>query len=126
MNVSFKFFDNHQWSIFATLRAFIILCIFAFSGHFFKFHMLILASLLAMMDGFFVHRIIFATFMSLLFYEKSMEYIKKLFFIIIAVIASGFVYENGFLHQFLIKRLSTVVYFLIGFWFLYIFFRMIY
>jgi len=125
MLVRFKFLDTEQWGVYATLRTLIALCLFAIGGFLFEFPTLILASLIGMIQGGLMERIIFVFFMTLLFYRRSFDYLKKLAFVILAVISTSFLKEGGSLHLWLGQYLM-VTRIAIALWFLYIFYRMVY
>jgi hypothetical protein len=127
MQVSFRFFDEEKWSVHATIISFIILVIFAIAGFVFEFPMLIIASLISMMTGDLLPKLIFSSFLGLLFYEKSFTYIKKMLVILLATTITNFVREGNAVHSFLMEQaiMLQMIRILIIVWFLYIFYRMV-
>ena len=66
MKIQFRFFDKQEWSIFATLQTIVILVIYRLGFKKFDLKLLVLSSLIAMMQGDMIPRVIFAFFLSLI------------------------------------------------------------
>ena len=126
MNVTFKFFDESKWSIFATLQTIIILLIYRLGFKKFNLKLLVLSSLLSMMKGDILSKLIFAFFLSLITWSKD-EYIKGTLLTIIATFITSMIKENNVIHKLFMKHtiLRYILYLSIFIWFVVIL-RLIY
>ena len=121
MLVSFRFFDKELWSVFATLQSMIILIIFYFTVHLNKLETLVFASLIAMLQGNLIPKLIFTFFLSLIVWDKKEFYSGSLATILSVVITHYIEYENSlhkvFYNNFLLINLVRLS---IAAWFIYI------
>lgn len=121
MFVSFRFFDKEFWSVFATLQSILILTIFYFTVHLNKLETLVFASLIAMLQGHLIPKLVFTFFLSLIVWDKNEFYSGTLATILSVVITHYIDYNNSlhklFYNNFLLVnllRLSIIL------WFIYI------
>ena len=121
MLVSFRFFDKELWSVFATLQSIIILIIFYFTVYLNKLETLVFASLIAMLQGNLIPKLIFTFFLSLIVWDKKEFYSGSLATILSVVITHYIEYENSlhkvFYNNFLLINLVRLS---IAAWFIYI------
>ena len=121
MLVSFRFFDKELWSVFATLQSIIILIIFYFTVYLNKLETLVFASLIAMLQGNLIPKLIFTFFLSLIVWDKKEFYSGSLATILSVVITHYIDYENNlhkvFYNNFLLINLVRLS---IAAWFIYI------
>ena len=72
MIISFKFFDKEEWSLYATLQTLIILIIYYIGlGNINNISLLTLSSLIAMMEGDLLSKLIFSFFLSMLIWKDK-------------------------------------------------------
>lgn len=121
MLVSFRFFDKELWSVFATLQSMIILTIFYFTVYLNKLETLVFASLIAMLQGNLIPKLIFTFFLSLIVWDKKEFYSGSLATILSVVITHYIDYENS-LHKLFYNNilLINLVRLSITAWFIYI------
>ncbi len=119
MIAQFRFFDMEAWSIFATLQTIIILFIFSLGMKIYNLKILVLASLIAMMQGKFLPRIIFAFFLSLIVWNKN-EFVMGTILTIIAAAITALVPYNNPVHKLFLENriLKMGTYLSIVLWFI--------
>lgn len=120
MITQFRFFDTTTWSIFATLQTILILLIFRLGFDINKLKILVLASLLAMMQGKLPARVIFAFFLSLMVWDKD-EFFKGIIFTLIATVVAAYIPYYNSVHQLFLRNkiLKNIMFLSIIFWFIY-------
>ena len=92
MNVKFKFFDTEKWSIFATVNTIIPITLLYIFKIKLDIKTLTLASLIAMMSGNLISKLVFYIFMSLLIYKKNKNYMYTNIVFILSIIIIQFIY----------------------------------
>jgi hypothetical protein len=123
MELTFKFLSNEKWSIHGTLNVLIILVIFLATKQKINAQSLIFMSLLGMMEGTLITKIIFTTFLNFLVYEPTKEWIFKSILFLIGTIITHYIplgnkleqiiqNNNIFLNIFRIIVLAWIVYIL--------------
>jgi hypothetical protein len=123
MEVIFRFFDKENWSIYATINCAIILTLLVITKQKIDLQTLIIVSLMGMMQGDILSKMIFTGFLSILLFNKSMEWFTKTaVFLGSNIITSNIPYNNDF--QKLIVNNTILLWLfrlLIVAWFFYIF-----
>lgn len=126
MKVDFKFFHNEKWSVIASINTLIpIILLYIFKIKL-DIKTLTLSSLIGMMSGELMSKIIFYIFISLIFFEKDINYVKLNAIFIMSII----ILNNKTLND-KIRNISNKKYIIYLFriiillWFLY-FFNMLY
>ena len=121
MLVSFRFFDKELWSVFATLQSMIILTIFYFTVNLNKLETLVFASLIAMLQGNLMPKLIFTFFLSLIVWDKK-EFYSGTLATILSVIVTHYVDYNNIVHKLFYNNilLINLVRLSITVWFIYI------
>ena len=122
MELKMKFFEPEEWSIHGTINSAIILTLLMLTKQNIDLQTLIIVSLIGMMDGSILSKLIFTFFICLLIYRKSAPWaIKTCIFLIGAFITSNVPYDNK-LHK-LIETTPGLLWMfrlLIVAWFIYI------
>ena len=103
MKIQFRFFDKEEWSIFATLQTIIILAIYRLGFKKFDLKLLVLSSLIAMMQGDMIPRVIFAFFLSLIVWSKD-EYLIGTVLTVLAAGITGLIPQNNPVHNLFMKN----------------------
>ena len=126
MNVNFKFFDNEEWSIFATINTLIPITFLYIFKIKLDIKTLTLSSLIAMMNGNLISKLVFYIFMSLLIYKKNKNYMYTNIVFIISIIIIHFIPLNHNIQKIIIQNNYTLYIFriIIVLWFLYFFYNL--
>ena len=110
MKLIFKFFDKEEWSIYGTLNTLIILILFKILNIFkkidqpFNYQNLIFSSLIGMMDGELLPKILFTGFLNFLVMDCTEEWIYKSIIYVIGVIITHQIKYNNNIHKSFIKN----------------------
>ena len=86
MKLSFKFFDKEEWSVYATLNTIIILILLKLFNQQYNYQTLIFLSLIGMMDGELLPKILFTGFLNFLVMDCTEEWIYRSLVYIFGVI----------------------------------------
>ena len=127
MELVFKFFDKEEWSMYGTINVlvpFILLLIFRQK---LTISVLIIASLLGMMKGDLLSRILFTGFLNFLVYEKNKDWvIRSVIFVVSAIIMNYIPYGHKF-HRMVMENsiLLNLFRVTIALWMMYIFYLMV-
>ena len=126
MNVKFKFFDTEKWSIFATVNTIIPITLLYIFKIKLDIKTLTLASLIAMMSGNLISKLVFYIFMSLLIYKKNKNYMYTNIVFILSIIIIHFIPLNNKIQKIIIQNNYTIYIFriIIVLWFLYFFYNL--
>lgn len=126
MNVKFRFFDSEKWSIFATINTIIPITLLYIFKIKLDIKTLTLSSLIAMMSGNLISKIVFYIFMSLLIYEKNKKYMYTNIVFILSIIIIHFIPLNNKIQKIIIQNNYTINMFriIIFLWFLYFFYNL--
>tara|TARA_Y100000768_G_C23828798_1_gene610278 strand:- start:24 stop:428 length:405 start_codon:yes stop_codon:yes gene_type:complete len=121
MLVNFRFFDKEMWSVFATLQSVIILVIFYLGVNLNKLETLVFASLIAMLQGDLLPKLIFTFFLSLIVWDKK-EFFSGVLVTILSVIITHCIDYNNVVHKLFYDNLLLInlVRLSITLWFIYI------
>ena len=122
MNVKFNFFDNEEWSVYATIKTVIpIILLYIFNINL-DLKTLTLSSLIGMMSGDITSKIIFYIFLSLLIFKKEINFIYTNFIFILSIIIIHFFipYDNN-IKKYILKNIymNNIFRLIILIWFLY-------
>jgi hypothetical protein len=126
MNVKFKYFDNEEWSVFATINTFIPMTLLYLFNIKLDLKTLTLSSLIGMMSGELLSKIVFYIFLSLLIYKKDKTYILTSLIFILSIIIIHFIPYNNIVQKFILKNKININIFriIIIVWFLYFFYTL--
>ena len=123
MEIKFIFFDKENWSIYATINTTIILTLLLLTRQKLDLKTLIAASLMGMMKGDIIPRLIFTGFLSIFLYNKSLQWVGETLILLFSnVITSNIAYNNSI--QQIISNSPVFLWifrFVILGWFIYIF-----
>jgi len=126
MIVSFKFFDNQKWSLYATMISLINLIIFYIGFYligvpsFYSLNTLVFISLLAMISGKLLPKLIFVFFLCMICWNEH-EFLMGTILALICIIISHYIPRNNIIMNYIenniiIKNiiiLSIVIWFII-------------
>ena len=101
MQISSVFLDKEQWSIYATLNVALILLLFLIAKRNVTYQIMILMSLVGMMKGNLLPKIIYTCFLSFLIYDNSHEWKYNNGLLIIGVVITHYIKQNHFMHTFI-------------------------
>ena len=91
MELTFRFLDKESWSFYATINVLIPLCIFLFTGQMLDLEALIFMSLIAMMEGDLISKVIMTGFLNFLVYKPTMEWVIRSVIFVISVIVMNYI-----------------------------------
>ena len=123
MKIVSQFFDKENWSLYATLQTIVILSIMKLGKiHINKLNILVFASLLAMMRGDLLPKLIYTFFMCLLVWGNKKQFVKLSIITIISVLIIHFIKKNNKIYQFLIQNKITKIVLIVSIilWMIYI------
>lgn len=95
MELKVKFFDKESWSIHGTINAFISLLLLILFKQKITTQLLIKISILGMMDGALIPKMIFALFISLLIFDGSIGMIQTTIISLFSVYLCHFIPKNN-------------------------------
>ncbi len=122
MELSFKFFHHKEFSIYATINIFIPLIIFLLFRLELTPTVLIFMSLLAMMNGDLLPKLIFTGFLNLLVFNNEVIWITRSILFTISILLIHYIPYKNTLHLFIYNNqlLSKFIWFPIFIWMSYI------
>ena len=122
MNVNFRFLDQEHWSVYATINCSIILILLILCKQTLDLHTLIIVSLLGMMQGNLISKLIFTGFLSSVLFRKNMQWVSKTIIFLISVIIISYIPFNNYLQNIILNNTLFLWLFrlLILGWFIYI------
>ena len=126
MELVFKFFDKEEWSMYGTINVLIPFILLLAFRQKLTISVLIIASLLGMMKGDLLSRILFTGFLNFLVYEKNKDWvIRSIIFVVSAIIMNYIPYGHKF-HRMVMESsiLLNVFRITIALWMIYIFYLM--
>ena len=95
MELIFRFFDKEEWSTYGTLNVIIPLVIFILFRQKLTASLLIFMSLLGMMHGDLLAKILFTGFLNFLVFENSLAWIGRSILLVVSVVLMHMVpYKN--------------------------------
>ena len=120
MIVSFKFFDKEEWSLYATLQTLIPLIIYYLGfGNINNIPLLTLSSLIAMMQGELLNKLIFSFFLSMLIW-KDKKLILGSILTLLATYITSIIPRNNKIYNYILnnKYLKNLIKLSIICWFI--------
>jgi hypothetical protein len=91
MELTFRFLDKESWSFYATINVLIPLCIFLFTGQKLDLEALIFMSLIAMMEGDLISKVIMTGFLNFLVYKPTTAWVIRSVIFVVSVILMNYV-----------------------------------
>jgi hypothetical protein len=95
MNLTFKFFDKETWSIYGFHKTFIIFMIFILLKQSLTTTNLILMSLISMMEGGLIEKILFTGFLVLMISKPTFKWILESLLFVVSVILIHFISQDN-------------------------------
>ena len=124
MELIFRFLFKKKWSFYGTLNVFVPLILFIIFQQKLNVEAIIFMSLIGMMDGDLLSKILFTGFLNFLVYKPSTAWvIRSILFVISVCIIDNFKYDNP-VHKFVMECeiLQYLLIILIILWMIYIFY----
>lgn len=122
MELILRFFDKEEWSVYATIRCFIILLVFILFKQKLDLQLLIISSFIGMMDGDLVTQMAFILFLSILLTNTSKKWIHKTLLLLLTGFITYYIPYYNFIQSFILNNIGILMLFrflIIG-WFIYI------
>ena len=128
MNLTFRFLDKEEWSIYATINVAIILLLFLVTRQKINIQSLVFMSLLGMMEGPLLEKIIFTGFLNFLVYEQNNNWIIRSILYVIAIVFISYIPYNNIIQETIENSMVLLNIFrgIVGVWMVYILYRIIY
>lgn len=124
MKVISKFFDENDWSLYATLQTIIILICMRLGFPINNLKALVFASIIAFMSGDLFPRLIYTFFLSMVIWSnfKGLQFIKYTFFSLLGSFLTFFIKKNNKIYNFILnnKILKFLLIIGIAIWMFYI------
>ena len=122
MKVISHFFDKVEWSLFATLQTLIILLIFKLGISINQLHVLVFASILSMMKGDLLSKLIYSFFLSLMVWKDKKEFMIATILTLLSVVVTHFIKQNNKLYKLFTNNiiLKNILIIAIAIWMFYI------
>lgn len=119
MRVVSRFFDNNEWSIYATIQTLIPLIILRLGKQDNTLKYLVMSSLIAMMEGNVIDRAVYSFFLSLMVWQGDLV---NTTLTVIAAIITGMIPYNNIVHKYIMssKILTNIAYLVIIIWCIFI------
>jgi len=102
MKITSRFFDTNDWSLYATLQTLYIIIIMRM-GMEFDIKMLALASIIFLMEGSRVSKLIYVFFLCLITWPGD-DFIRKTAFTILATLITSYILYDNKIHKLFIKN----------------------
>jgi hypothetical protein len=124
MELIFRFLDKKYWSFYGTLNVFIPLILFIIFQQIINLEALIFMSLIGMMDGDLLSKILFTGFLNFLVYCPSYEWVIRSLIFVISVCIIDNIKLNNPVHKKVMESelLQWLLTIIITIWMLYIFY----
>ena len=103
MLAKFRFLDKESWSYYATLNVFIPLILFKIMNFDINSQAMIFMSLLAMMQGDLLPKILFTGFLNFLVFEPNMNWVYRSMIYVFSIIAFHYIPMENPVNEFIIK-----------------------
>ena len=118
MKLTFKFLEKEEWSMFGTLNTFIPLILTIITKQKVDLKNMILSSVICMMDGDLLPKILFTGFMNFMLMEETKNWVIQSFIYVISVIIIHQIKYNNFIHKLGYQNeiLKTILSLLIVIW----------
>lgn len=127
MEIKLKFFDKEEWSMYGTINVIIPFLLLIFLRQRISYDTLILASIIGMMKGDLIPKIIFTGFLNFLVYEKNIQWVFRSIIFVISTFIIHYIPYNNFVHQTIMNNNSLlwIMRTIIFIWMCYIFYLFI-
>ena len=99
MELKLKFFDKEEWSMYGTINVMIPFLLLIVLQQKISYDTLILASIIGMMKGQLIPKIIFTGFLNFLVYEKNIEWIFRSILFVVSTFIIHFIPYNNIVHK---------------------------
>ena len=99
MELKLKFFDKEEWSMYGTINVMIPFLLLIVLQQKISYDSLILASIIGMMKGDLIPKIIFTGFLNFLVYEKNIEWIFRSILFVVSTFIIHFIPYNNIVHK---------------------------
>jgi len=94
MELILRFFDKEKWSFNATINVLIPLILFVLAGQKLDLQALIFMSLIGMMEGDLLSKIMMTGFLNFLVYKPTTEWIMRSIIFVVSVIIINYIPQN--------------------------------
>tara|TARA_B100000519_G_C14249476_1_gene441658 strand:- start:583 stop:966 length:384 start_codon:yes stop_codon:yes gene_type:complete len=127
MEIKLKFFDKEEWSMYGTINVIIPFLLLLLLRQRISYDTLILASIIGMMKGDLIPKIIFTGFLNFLVYEKNIQWVLRSIIFIVSTFIIHFIPYNNVVHKTVMNSnlLLMVMRTIIFIWMCYIFYLFI-
>ena len=124
MKITNIFFDKNEWSIYATIQTLIIIIIMKIGIKNINLRFLVLSSLIAMIKGELLPKLIYVFFLCLLTWSNDKSFFQNTFYTILAALIVNYIPYNNKIHKLFSKNtyLRLLLFSSIFLWFIYILF----
>ena len=122
MEIKIKFFDKLDWSIYATLQTIIVLLILKLKiKNIINIKILVLSSLISMMEGKLLPKLIYTFFLCLLVHDKK-EFINNTIITLLACLIINYINKDNPIYNLFFenKIMKNLLILCIGLWMIYI------
>ena len=99
MKLSIRFLEKIDWSMFGTLNTSIILALTLLTKQQVNLQNMIISSVLCMMDGDLLTKILFTGFLNFMVMEETIDWVIRSFIYVIAVVIIDNIPYNNFIHK---------------------------
>ena len=122
MLTKFRFLDKETWSYYATLNVFIPLLLFKIMNFDINSQAMIFMSLLAMMQGDLLPKILFTGFLNFLVFEPNMNWVYRSMIYVFSIIAFHYIPMENPVNEFIMKYkiVQYILIIIIAIWMCYI------
>ena len=103
MLTNFRFLDKESWSYYATLNVFIPLILFKIMNFDINSQAMIFMSLLAMMQGDLLPKILFTGFLNFLVFEPNMKWVYRSIIYVFSIVAFHYIPIDNPVNEFILK-----------------------
>lgn len=95
MNLTFRFFDKETWSIYGVHKTFVILMLFILLKRPLTTTNLILMSLLAMMEGGLLEKVLFTGFLALMVSQPTLDWVLESILFVVSIVFIHYIPQNN-------------------------------
>jgi len=95
MNLTFRFFDKETWSTYGVHKTFVILILFILFQQPLTITNLILMSLLSMMEGGLIEKILFTGFLVLMIYQPTIQWVIQSVLFVVSSALIHYIPQNN-------------------------------
>lgn len=128
MELVFRFFDKKTWSYYATINVLIPTTLIFLTQGYMSTQDLIFVSLLGMMEGSIISKILMTGFLNFLVFRPTVSWIKRSIIYVISIILMNMVKQNNKIHKAVMesKSLQFLMDIIITAWMCYIMYVILY